>query len=119
MYATASRTSRIKRFPDGTAHYKLEVIEGATDAAVAITEVTDRILLDSTTGAKSITTTSSHEGQIVRIYMTARAGGSYTLALTTNAGAQTATFDAAHEMAVIERVGSVWRLICSLGTTFA
>lgn len=93
-------------------------IAGAADAAVAITGSVLRVQLNSSTGAKSITTDTSGtdavwDGQVVAIFAPTVSGGSYTLAVDEG----TLTFDAADEAAVIQRVGSVWRVRSLRGAT--
>lgn len=106
MYTEPTRSSRTRDVPDGVKHYVLGETQVAANAAAAITDVTDRlVLLSSTSGAKAITTTSAHEGQRVSIFLVAASGGSYTLAVA----AGTLTLDAANEHALIERVNGGWR----------
>lgn len=91
----------------------LTAIAGGADAAVAILNTTTRIELNSGSGAKSITTTSSKDGQRISIFAPTVSGGSYTLAVDEG----TLTFDAADEAALIERVGSAWRVLSLRGAT--
>ena len=76
----------------------------AADAAVALTTASTFITLNSTTGAKAITTTSSFEGQRVTLFAGTVSGGSYTLAVTGG----TLTLNSAGELATVRRVGSAW-----------
>lgn len=75
-------------------------------------------LLASASGAKAITTDTSGAnavslGQEVTIFLTARSGGSYTLALSTG----TLTFDAALECAKIVRTSLGWNVVSLNGAT--
>lgn len=93
-------------------------IAGTADQAVEIVGGVTRITLNSTTGAKAITTDTSGsnavlDGQRVFIVAPTVSGGSYTLVVDEG----TLTFDAADEAALIERVGSVWRVISLRGAT--
>lgn len=91
----------------------------AQDGALELTRAMHGTLitLDSTTGAKAITTNADVEnGEVIHFYMTARSGGSYTLAL---GGSQTLTFDAADERASIQRVAGAWRHLSLVGATVA
>lgn len=74
-------------------------IAGAADAAVAIVNTTTEIILDSASGAKAITTTSSYAGQQLYIRAATVSGGSYTLAVTGG----TLTLNSAGELAVVKR----------------
>lgn len=88
------------------------VLDVAEDAAAAITSATCAIRLQSsTTGAKAITTSSSYAGQVIPIFLLARSGGSYTLALDAN----TLTLDAASEGGIVVRnaANSAW-IVCGL-----
>ena len=75
-------------------------------------------LLLSTSGAKAILTDVADPnavdlGQEVTIFLTARGGGSYTLALSTG----TLTFDAALECAKIVRTSLGWNVVSLNGAT--
>lgn len=117
-YAAATKSSRIKKYPDGVVHYTHEVIDGGDDEDVAITEVTTMVILNSTTGAKAITTTSAHEGQRVLLVAEAVSGGSYTLDVADIAGgADELTFDAVAEVAEIVRISGLWYVVGLRGAT--
>lgn len=88
-------------------------ITGTADAVIAILATTTHISLNSTTGAKSITTTSSAPGQTITIVADVCTGGSYTLAVTGG----TLTFNSAGEGAIIKRVGSAWQVFSLCATT--
>lgn len=94
-------------------HLAATVITGTADAAIAILNTTTHISLNSTTGAKAITTTSAVSGQIVSIVADTVSGGSYTLAVTGG----TLTLNSAGEMAVVKRVGSAWQALALTPST--
>lgn len=80
----------------------------------------DRVieLLASASGAKAILTDTSGDdavalGQEVTFFLTARSGGSYTLALSTG----TLTFDAALEAAKVVRTSLGWNVVSLNGAT--
>lgn len=75
-------------------------------------------LLASASGAKVILTDTSGDnavalGQVVTFFLTARSGGSYTLALSTG----TLTFDAALESATVVRTSLGWNVVALNGAT--
>lgn len=76
----------------------------AADAAVAITSTTTHIALNSTTGTKVISTTSSAPGQVISLRADVVSGGAYTLVVLGG----TLTLNSAGEAAVIKRVGTDW-----------
>jgi hypothetical protein len=95
-------------------------VDVAQDAAFEITRNHHLALirLDTTTGAKGITTDTAgagavESGQIVTFYVDAATGGSYTLAVTGG----TLTLDAANERATVQRVGSAWVHLSLVGAT--
>lgn len=115
QFAVPTSSARTRKVPDGVKRYVFNEFTSTTNnAAVAITDVLDRIVLPpSTTGAKTITTTSAREGQRISIFAPTVSGGSYTLAV--NEG--TLTFDAADETALVEYVNAEWRVIALRGAT--
>lgn len=88
-------------------------ITGTADQAIAILDSTTHISLNSSSGAKAITTTSSYDGQIISIAADTVAGGSYTLAVTGG----TLTLNSAGELAVVKRVGSAWQVLALTPST--
>lgn len=97
----------------GIAYPAATRITGTADQAIAILNTTTHISLNSSSGAKAITTTSSYDGQIVSIVADTVAGGSYTLAVTGG----TLTLNSAGEMALIKRVGSAWQVLALTPST--
>jgi hypothetical protein len=109
QYAAPTRSHLTAKVPDGVLRYTYTRLSPAADAAVAITDVVNTIVLNSTTGAKAITTTSAREGQEITILAGTVSGGSYTLAVLAIAGgADELTFNAAGEVATIIRLDGVW-----------
>lgn len=94
--------------------------EVAEDAALAIVD-TDRCvsLLSSTTGAKAATFTSQRAGQMLRLVLQARSGGSYTFACDFAGTTGTLTLDAADEAPELIYDGSAWQVIALNGATHA
>lgn len=92
------------------------LVEVAEDVTAAILTTTSGILLaSSASGAKPIATTSKHAGQKVNIYLRARSGGSYTLAVEGG----TLTLDAAGEHATVMRTAEddAWIVVALSGAT--
>lgn len=88
----------------------------AEDDPCAILSTTCAIRLQSsTTGAKTITTSSSYAGQVIPIFLLAASGGSYAVALDSGA----MTFNAASESGVIVRnaANDAWIAVGLSGAT--
>lgn len=89
----------------------------AEDAAVEITGATTHVDLNSSSGAKAITTNTTTDpvaaGQIVSFRAVTVGGGSYTLAVSGG----TLTLDSAGELAVVKRVGSTWVVLALTPST--
>jgi hypothetical protein len=120
QYAAPSRSHLTQKVPDGVLRYTFNELRPAANAAVAITDVIDRIILESTSAATpAITTTSAREGQKVTIVLiTESSTGNYTMAgVFGSAGTGTLTFDAVNELAVIEYIGGIWRVLSLVGAT--
>lgn len=118
QYATPSRSHHTTKVPDGVLRYTYGLLAPAADGACAITDVIDTISLNSTTGAKAITTTSAREGQEITIIAGTVSGGSYTLDVADVAGgADELTFNAAAEVAKIKRLNGLWYVVCLNGAT--
>lgn len=88
-------------------------ITGTADAAIAILATTTHISLNSASGNKAISTTSSAPGQVITIVADTVSGGSYTLAVTGG----TLTFNSAGEGAIIKRVDNAWQVFSLCATT--
>jgi hypothetical protein len=94
------KEATISSIPIASAQVAKGCREIANDGAVALVTTDNTIIIaDSTTGAKAITTVSSHAGQQVVIRLVLCTGNSYTLALVSG----TLTFNAAEEGAIIVR----------------
>jgi hypothetical protein len=114
------RSHHTEKVPDGVLRYTFTELRPAANAAVAITDVVDRLVLESTSAATpAITTTSAREGQRVTIVLiTESSTGTYTMAGVFGAsGTGTLTFDAINELATIEYVGGIWRVTSLIGAT--
>lgn len=88
-------------------------ITGTADQPIAILDTTTHISLNSSSGAKAITTTSSFDGQTISLIADTVGGGSYTLAVTGG----TLTLNSAGEAAIIKRVGSAWQVLALTPST--
>lgn len=107
---SVATTAFVMGAADGT------LVEVASDGAAAILTATGGIYLAaSASGDKAITTTSSHAGQKVNIFLLAASGGSYTLAVEGG----TLTFNAASESAVVQRTAEddAWIVVGLSGAT--
>jgi len=92
------------------------VVQIGSDAALALLSTTGTVYLDeSTTGTKTITTTSTSKDQIIDIFLAAASGGEYELAVEGG----TLTFNAALEYARIQRNAQDdgWKAIDLIGAT--
>lgn len=95
-----------------------ESLAPAADAVPTIIGGVTRVTLNSTAAAKAILTDIAGsdavlDGQQVFIVATTLSGGSYTLVVDEG----TLTFDAVDEAALVERTGSVWRVVSLRGAT--
>lgn len=114
-FSAPTTVQRTRNFPDGIKPYIFESRRPAADAAIAIVSTDDRIILRSTTGAKSISTTSAYEGQRLTLFVESASGGSYTIALSGGASFDLGTLDAAGETLHLERCNDAWIVIGSGG----
>ncbi len=114
-FTEPTSVSRTRRVADGVRRYIFETRSPAADAAVAIVSTDDRIVLNTTTGAKPITTTSSYEGQRITLLVGTASGGSYTIALGGGASFDLGTLDAVGEVLHLERYNGAWYVIGSGG----
>jgi hypothetical protein len=100
--------------------YIHETLRPAANAAVAITDTTDLVIMESTSAATpAITTESAHDGQVVTLVLiTESSTGTYSMAgVFAAAGTGTLLFDAVNDLAVIMRVDGIWRIISLIGAT--
>lgn len=96
----------------------------AADAALAITDTDETIIVSSTTGTKAVTfnwteQTPTTGGCKFSIYCAARSGGSYTVACTYGGSAGTVTIDAQHEHPKFHRIDETVYCLDLGGSTFA
>lgn len=108
--ANVSKKVTIGTLPIAPVQIGNTVNEVASDGAAAlVTTDTALFLAASASGNKEITTSSSHAGQKVNIFLLAASGGDYHI--TTEDG--TITFDAALECAVIARTDAndAWKIV--------
>jgi hypothetical protein len=120
QFAIPSRSHRTEKVPDGVRRYIHETLRPAANAAVAITDTTDCVIMESTSAATpAITTTSAHDGQkVTLVLITESSTGTYTMAGVFGAsGTGTLTFDAVNELATIERIDGIWRVTSLIGAT--
>jgi hypothetical protein len=114
--SNAKKSITIGTLPVAAAQVARGIREIANDGAVALVSTDDTIIIaNSTTGTKSITTSSSYAGQIITIRLVLCTGNSYTLALVSG----TLTFNAAEEGAIIVRnaANSGWLVSMLNGAT--
>lgn len=112
----AMKETTIGAIPIAQAQVAGVVLDIAADDPCAILSTTCAIRLQSsTTGAKTITTSSSYAGQVIPIFLLAASGGSYAVGL--DAGAL--TFNAASESGVIVRnaANDAWIAVGLSGAT--
>lgn len=117
-FSAPTTVQRTRNFPDGIKPYIFESRRPAVDAsgaAVAILATDDRIILRSTTGTKTIGTTSAYEGQRLTLFVESASGGAYTIALSGGASFDLGTLDAAGETLHLERCNDAWIVIGSGG----
>jgi hypothetical protein len=94
----------------------------AADQAITLATTDYIIELNSSTGTKAITMTTSGitSGQKICVYLTTATGGSYTLSVTRGSTSGTATLDAVGEGVIICYSGAAWKLLeLTGGATFA
>src|SRR5687767_15660616 len=99
-FAVPTSTRRDRKVADGKKRYVLNEVTPAANAAAAITDTTDRLILRSTSAAVvAISTTSAREGQRVSIFLIEETStGSATLAVTGG----TLTFAVVNAHALVE-----------------